>query len=291
MFRSGKELLEFCSINQCKISRAMIIREMQIFETTEEEIYRRMIEQWKVMESSIKQSLEKDVQTISGLLGGEAKKMNDRTQKNQSVCGKVMSKAITYSMGVMEVSASMGLIVAAPTAGSAGILPGTLQALQEEYGWDDLMMVEALIHASAIGMIIAEQATLSGAEGGCQAETGSAAAMTASAIGELLGLNPEDSLQAAAICLKNVMGLVCDPIAGLVEAPCQKRNAMGSANALISTELVMAGIPSIIPFDEVVIAMGHVGQSIPASLRETALGGLAATPTGCMIKRKMVNHI
>lgn len=197
--------------------------------------------------------------------------------------GPLVSKAIGAAMGVMEVNTSMGLIVAAPTAGSCGILPGSILTTAEHYGWSDDQILEALFVAGAIGMLITRNATVSGAEGGCQAETGSAAAMAAAGIVAVLGGTPHQTLDAAATALKNVMGLVCDPIAGLVESPCQKRNALGTANALISAEITLAGIPSIIPFDEVVEAMYRVGRRMPMELRETALGGIANTPTGCAI--------
>jgi len=291
MFGNGKELLAFCEENKMSISQAMIQRECDLFETPEAEARQHMFQQWQVMESSVADALSQDLTSMGGLIGGEAKKLMKRQRAGVSVCGDITAKAVAYAMGVLEVNASMGVIVAAPTAGSSGILPGTLKALQEKHNWDDEQMTSALFCAAAVGLIISEKATVAGAEGGCQAETGSAAAMTAAAICELVGASPGVSLHAAAICLKNVMGQVCDPIAGLVEAPCQKRNGIGAANALISAEMALAGIPSLIPFDEVVEAMGHVGRSLPESLRETALGGVAATPTGCLYKERLKQDV
>lgn len=291
MFGNGQELLLFCTEKNIPISQAMILRESSLFETPPETVKQRMLQQWRVMEASVSNALTQDLTSMGGLIGGEAKKLMKRQRSGESVCGDLTAKAVAYAMGVLEVNASMGVIVAAPTAGSSGILPGTLKALQEKYCWDDQEMTAALFCATAVGLIISEKATVAGAEGGCQAETGSAAAMTSAAICELMGASPEVSLHAAAICLKNVMGQVCDPIAGLVEAPCQKRNGIGAANALISAEMALAGIPSLIPFDEVVEAMGHVGRSLPESLRETALGGVAATPTGCLYKEKLKENI
>lgn len=287
MLGSGKELLEFCREKSCTVSEAMVLREIDLTGIDREEIQERMEEQWRIMKEAVRASLSGELRSMGGLIGGEAKKIMSRLHTGESVCGRLTAKAMAYAMGVLEVNASMGRIVAAPTAGSSGILPGTLLALQEEKGWSDAQMTQALFHAAAIGLIITEKATVAGAEGGCQAETGAASAMTAAAICELYGAGPDVSLHAAAISLQNVLGLVCDPIAGLVEEPCQKRNGMGSANALISSEMALSGIPSLIPFDEVVEAMGQVGRNMPASLRETALGGLAATPTGCRIKREM----
>ena len=176
---------------------------------------------------------------------------------------------------------------AAPTAGSCGILPGAIVTIGKEYGIDDETMIDALFTASAIGAIITRNATVSGAEGGCQAETGAAAAMASAGVVEMMGGSPEQAVHAASHCLQNVMGLVCDPIAGLVEVPCQGRNAIGVANALISAELCLAGILNIIPFDETVAAMYKVGKTLPMELRETALGGVAATCTGCSLTNKI----
>lgn len=201
-----------------------------------------------------------------------------------------MLKAVAAAMAVLEVNASMGQVVAAPTAGSCGILPGVLVTLGEELHLDDDELTKALFTASAIGLIVSKNATVAGAEGGCQAETGTAAAMAAASAIELLGGSPEEVLHGAAMTFKNILGLVCDPIAGLVESPCVKRNAIGAANALISTDMALAGIKSIIPFDEVVDAMYKVGKSMPVELKETALGGLAATPTGKRLAKEILNR-
>jgi L-serine dehydratase len=202
-----------------------------------------------------------------------------------------MAKAVAASMAVLEVNASMGKIVAAPTAGSSGILPGALISVGEDFKKNDDDICKALFTASAVGYIITRNATVSGAEGGCQAETGAAAAMASAAIVEMLGGTAEEALAAAAITIKNILGLVCDPVAGLVEVPCVKRNAIGTANALISADMALAGIKSVIPFDEVVEAMYKVGRSLPSSLKETSLGGLATTPTGIKLKNEILGNI
>lgn len=186
-------------------------------------------------------------------------------------------------MAVLEVNASMGLIVAAPTAGSSGVLPGILMALQEEKGFSDEELYSGLLNASAVGYILMRNASVSGAEAGCQAEVGAASAMAASAIVELMGGTPKQCLSAAVHAMSNLLGLVCDPIAGLVEAPCQTRNAIGVANAITSAELALAGVEHPIPFDEMAESMYHVGKSLPFELRETAMGGCAGTPTGCKL--------
>lgn len=194
-----------------------------------------------------------------------------------------LSKAIAYAMAVLEVNASMGLIVAAPTAGSSGVIPGAVLSVCEDYGLGDAAVFDGLLNASAIGFLFMRNASVAGAEAGCQAEVGAASAMAASAIAQLLGGSPQQCLQAASLALSNLLGLVCDPIAGLVESPCQTRNAIGVANAFTSAQLALAGVNHPVPFDEMTEAMYKVGKSLPFELRETALGGNAATPTGCSL--------
>ncbi|MCC5911561.1 MAG: L-serine ammonia-lyase, iron-sulfur-dependent, subunit alpha [Clostridiaceae bacterium] len=290
-FSKGHELLDLCKEHNKKIYEIMIEREKIISGTTEEEIKAAMRESLEIMKASVNKGLTENIKSVSGLIGGAAKKLEDRREKvRQPVCGSIMSKAISRSMAVLEVNAAMGKIVAAPTAGSSGIIPGTLITLAEEFNIDDERLIEGLITASAVGMIISKNATVAGAEGGCQAETGSAAAMAAAVTVELMGGSPEASLHAAAMCIKNILGLVCDPIAGLVESPCENRNALGAANALISAEIALAGVTSLIPFDEVVDTMYKVGRSLPMELRETALGGLADTPTGRRLKEEIFGN-
>ncbi|SDK57171.1 L-serine ammonia-lyase, iron-sulfur-dependent, subunit alpha [Natronincola ferrireducens] len=279
-FTTGAELLDLCKQSNKNISEIMMMREQNTSDLTERQIIDKMMSSLQIMKEAAHRGITQEVKSVSGLIGGDAKKINDRSKKEKSVCGLIMSKAISRAMAVLEINAAMGRIVAAPTAGSCGILPGTLITVGEEFELNDEALLQGLMTASAIGMIISRNATVAGAEGGCQAETGSAAAMAAAAVVELVGGTPEMALDAAAMCIKNILGLVCDPIAGLVEAPCEKRNAIGAANALISAEMALAGVKSIIPFDEVVDTMYRVGRCLPDELRETAMGGLAATPTG-----------
>ena len=275
-FTSGAELLEKCKELNMTIHELCVEREAELTGISKEEVRDKM----RVSLNIMKEAVEKAVQ--------EAKKLtNFRNSSAKTVCGDLMNKAMAAAMGTMEVNASMGLIVAAPTAGSCGILPGAIVTIGKEYGIDDETMIDALFTASAIGAIITRNATVSGAEGGCQAETGAAAAMASAGVVEMMGGSPEQAVHAASHCLQNVMGLVCDPIAGLVEVPCQGRNAIGVANALISAELCLAGILNIIPFDETVAAMYKVGKTLPMELRETALGGVAATCTGCSLTNKI----
>ncbi|MBM7615792.1 L-serine ammonia-lyase, iron-sulfur-dependent, subunit alpha [Alkaliphilus hydrothermalis] len=289
-FNNGQELIESCKENNQKIHEVMLAKEVEVSGLTEEEIKDKLRVSLDIMKKAIERGLTEDMKSVGGLIGGDAKKIKERNEREKSVCGSLMSKAISRSMAVLEVNAAMGKIVAAPTAGSSGILPATLITVGEEFDLDDEVLLQGLITASAVGLIISKNATVAGAEGGCQAETGSAAAMAAAAVVEMMGGNPEMALHAASACLKNVLGLVCDPIAGLVEAPCEKRNAIGAANALISAEMALAGVKSIIPFDEVVQAMYRVGRSLPFELRESAIGGLAGTPTGQRIKREILGE-
>ena len=220
---------------------------------------------------------------MGGLIGGEAKKLNDHRQAGKSIVGNLMSKAITYSMAVLEVNASMGLIVASPTAGSSGVLPGVLLALQEEYKISDDRIIDGLFNASAIGYLAMQNATVSGAVGGCQAEVGVAAAMAASAATELMGGTPRECTYAASTVLMNMLGLICDPVLGLVEYPCQNRNASGAANALVAAEMSLSGITQMIPLDEMLDCMYNVGRRLPVEFRETAKGGCALTPSACKL--------
>ncbi|ROR27480.1 L-serine dehydratase [Mobilisporobacter senegalensis] len=280
-FNNGESLINICNEKNMTISEIMIQREMEASEMDRNDTLAKMDRSYQIMKQAVHTALENDLKSMGGLIGGEAKLLQNHRMNSNTACGPFVSKAITYAMGVLEVNSSMGLIVAAPTAGSSGVIPGAFVALQEEHGYSDEEMVHALFHAGAIGYIITRNATVAGAEGGCQAEVGSASAMAASAITQLMGGNPEQCLRAAAFALSNLLGLVCDPVAGLVESPCQSRNAIGVSNALISAEIALSGIKFLIPFDEMVDAMYHVGRSLPFELRESALGGCAATPSAC----------
>jgi L-serine dehydratase len=290
-FSSGIELIENCREFDKKIWEIMIEREIFYTEKSREEIFNNMNENLKIMKNAITKGLNEDIKSVGGLVGGDAKRLKERYNTQDTVSGKKMAKAVAASMAVLEVNASMGKIVAAPTAGSSGILPGALISVGEDFKKNDDDICKALFTASAVGYIITRNATVSGAEGGCQAETGAAAAMASAAIVEMLGGTAEEALAAAAITIKNILGLVCDPVAGLVEVPCVKRNAIGTANALISADMALAGIKSVIPFDEVVEAMYKVGRSLPSSLKETSLGGLATTPTGIKLKNEILGNI
>ena len=218
---------------------------------------------------------------MGGLIGGESRKLSLHAQQKKELCGDLLQKAITYAMATLETNASMGLIVASPPAGSAGIVPGLMLAMQEHYHFSDAKIIQALFNASAIGYLAMRNATVAGAVGGCQAEVGVASAMAASAAVELMGGTPEECTYAASTVLMNMLGLVCDPVGGLVEYPCQNRNAAGVANAVVAAEMALAGIRQLIPLDEMIQTMFAVGRKLPAELRETAMGGCAVTPSAC----------
>lgn len=254
--------------------------QIQAMEITAEDLLHKMLTSLKVMEESIQTGLQGH-RSKGGLVGGDALRMQNafQAQPERSVAGPVLNRAITFALAVGEANACMGRIVAAPTAGASGVLPAVLFALAEAKGFSREELVPPLIIAGMIGMVIADRASLSGASGGCQAECGSAAAMAAGAIVSLLRGSPEQIGDAAAIALKNMLGLVCDPVAGLVEVPCVKRNAGAAAQAIAAAEMALAGVKSVIPVDEVIDAMGAVGKRMHPSLKETAQGGLAVSPT------------
>lgn len=285
--RNGADLLEICRQRHLPLHRVMLEYESNKSGKTPEEIRKVMQSSLRVMRESIDQGLNEGKDIRGKMIGGQAKKLYQRYKNTAPVCGYPMARAVSFALSVTEVNASMGRIVAAPTAGSCGVLPGVLFSLAETHEASDDRLIAGLLTAGAVGLVIAKNASLSGAEGGCQAEVGSASAMGAAAAVEIMGGSPEQALHAGAIALKNLLGLVCDPIAGLVEAPCSKRNAIGTANALVAAEMALAGIESIIPFDEVVAAMHQVGRAMPCALRETAEGGLAATPTGMRLKQEI----
>ena len=247
-FKSARELLALCKQEQCPISEIMRRRECELGETARDVVDHQMARALEIMRESAAQPLKNPIRSMGGLIGGEAKKLSGHAVKGKAICGDVLSRAIIYAVAVLEVNASMGLIVAAPTAGSAGVVPGLLLALQDIYKISNSRLVDALFNAGAIGYLAMRNATVAGAVGGCQAEVGVAASMAASASVELMGGTPEQCMDAASTVLMNMLGLVCDPVGGLVEYPCQNRNAAGVANALIAAEMALSGVKQLIPF-------------------------------------------
>jgi L-serine dehydratase len=276
-YSSFAELLSAAEEAHVTLGRVALVREVSESGTEEHEVRAHMTESLGVMRGSVENGLDGHVRSRSGFVGGDARRLVD---SDAGPIGGTFADAIAGAMAVGEVNAAMGRIVAAPTGGASGVLPAVLLTVGAQLGATQDALVDALFAAAGIGGVIAARATLSGAAGGCQAEIGSASAMAAAAAVQLSGGSPAQAGHAASFAIQGQMGLVCDPIGGLVEIPCVYRNATGAAVALASVEMALAGIEFPVSFDEVVDAMGQVGRSLPPSLRETALGGLAATPTG-----------
>lgn len=287
MFNKAEELLMQCNEKNKKISEIVIEKELFNSGITYAELMQAMNNTLSVMKDSATSALNKEIISVSGLTGGDSKKVEEYKNSGKTLTGELIISAMAKALSTSEVNASMGRIVAAPTAGASGIVPSALLSAQEKLNLTDDQLLMGLFTAAGVGEIVAKNATVSGAEGGCQAECGTAAAMAAAAIVEMAGGTPEASFDAASFSLVNIMGLVCDPIGGLVEYPCALRNASGVVNALISADLALAGVKSLVPFDEVVDAMYRVGKMLPEALRETALGGLATTPTGEKLRRRI----
>ncbi|MDM5213423.1 L-serine ammonia-lyase, iron-sulfur-dependent, subunit alpha [Peribacillus sp. NJ4] len=286
MFRNVAELIELADSKQKKISELMIEQEMEVTGKSREQIIHQMGVNLDVMEQAVEKGLQ-GVRSVSGLTGGDAVLLQNYIKSGNSLSGEMLLDAVSKAVATNEVNAAMGTICATPTAGSAGVVPGTLFALQNKLKPNREQKIEFLFTAGAFGFVVANNASISGAAGGCQAEVGSASGMAAAAIVEMAGGTPAQSAEAMAITLKNMLGLVCDPVAGLVEVPCVKRNAMGAANAMVAADMALAGITSRIPCDEVIDAMYKIGLTMPSALRETAQGGLAATPTGRELEAKI----
>lgn len=282
-FTTGAELLALCGREGCSIAQAMAAREEALAaldgaDAGTDEYLTRVLD---VMRASTEKPLREPEQSIGGLIGGEAHDSAAACARPDAVIDGIAADAMVRAMAVLETNACMGRIVATPTAGSSGVLPGVLFALQNGKGFDDATLRAGVLTASAVGYLAARNATVSGAEGGCQAEVGTAAAMAAAAAVEMAGGTPAAALDAASNALCALMGLVCDPVGGLVEIPCQKRNGSAAAVALTCAQIALAGVPNLVPFDETVAAMDAVGRTLPATLRETALGGIAAAPSAC----------
>lgn len=276
----------------CKLSPGETLGELSLrleeeAGTPREEALEKLSGMLSVMESEVQNALHIPVHSISGLTGGDGCRYERYRVSGGSLLGEIPALATAYALSASETNAAMGRIVACPTAGSCGILPACVLAVAKVKGISREGQLLALAGAGLIGELIDEHASLSGAEGGCQAECGSAAAMAAGAVAQMLGGSPEAAFHAAAIAIKNQLGLVCDPVAGLVEIPCIKRNAGGVAIALSAADMALAGVESRIPFDDVVEAMNRVGKALPAALRETAGGGLATTKAGLAMKEKV----
>lgn len=287
---TGVELIDVCKKDNIPIWEYTIRSEMAKSEQSREVVIEKMRNNLHVMLSSSSIAQEKEIKSVSGLIGGDAYRLRKYADSGKTLTGDFMVKAMARAISSSEVNAAMGRIVASPTAGSCGILPAVIISAAEKLGKTEEDMINGLFTASGVGIIIAKHATLAGAEGGCQAECGSAAAMGSAAVVEMMGGTPEQALDAAAVVLKNILGLICDPVAGLVEVPCAKRNIAGTVSALTTAEIVIAGVKSKIPFDEVVWAMNKVGKQMPPELRETAQGGIAITPTAERLRQEIFSE-
>ncbi|RPF56032.1 L-serine ammonia-lyase, iron-sulfur-dependent, subunit alpha [Aquisalibacillus elongatus] len=286
MFRSVSDLIKITEERNIPISEVMIEQEIEESGKTREQIFAEMERNLDVMEDAVEEGLQ-GVKSKSGLTGGDAVLIQKYREEKQPLSGDLMLEVVSKAVSTNEVNAAMGTICATPTAGSAGCVPGVLFGIKDRLNPTREQMVRFLFTAGAFGQVIANNASISGAAGGCQAEVGSAAGMASAAAVEMAGGTPEQSAQAMAITLKNMLGLVCDPVAGLVEVPCVKRNAMGSSQAIVSADLALAGVTSRIPCDEVIGAMYQIGEKMSSTLKETAEGGLAATPTGKALAAKI----
>ena len=280
-FKNAKELLRLCEEQNLPISEIMRQREIRVGERDAAETDKKMDRVLEIMKEAAFSPIQHPIRSMGGLIGGESKKLSEHFASGNGLCGELLEKAMIYAMATLETNASMGLIVASPTAGPQVLFRDFFWHFKKVYEISDEAIRQVLFNAGAVGYLAMRNATVAGAVGGCQAEVGIASAMAASAAVELMDGTPKQCLDAASTVLMNMLGLVCDPVGGLVEYPCQNRNAAGVANALIATEMTLAGVPQLIPFDEMLEAMYKVGKRLPAELRETALGGCAATPSAC----------
>ncbi|MEX5913583.1 L-serine ammonia-lyase, iron-sulfur-dependent, subunit alpha [Staphylococcus ureilyticus] len=290
MYHSMREIIDYAVAQNTTFAEMMIHEEMELKGISRDEVRALMKQNLDVMREALEKGLSGDgVKSVTGYTGHDAVKLDRYNEDYHALSGHDMVEALKGAISTNEVNAAMGIICATPTAGSSGTIPGILFKLEKTHGLTEAQMIDFLFAAALCGKIIANNASVAGAIGGCQAEVGSASAsaIAAAAAVEIFGGTPEESGHAMALAISNLLGLVCDPVAGLVEIPCVMRNAIGSGNGLISADLALAGIKSRIPVDEVIEAMDRVGRNLPASLRETGLGGLAGTPTGEAIKKKI----
>lgn len=288
MFDSIRETIDYAVENNMSFADIMVKEEMELSGKSRDEVRAQMKQNLDVMgDAVIKGTTGDGVESVTGYTGHDAAKLRDYNESHHALSGYEMIDAVKGAIATNEVNAAMGIICATPTAGSSGTIPGALFKLEKTHDLTEDQMIDFLFTSALFGRVVANNASVAGATGGCQAEVGSASAMAAAAAVAIFGGSPEASGHAMALAISNLLGLVCDPVAGLVEIPCVMRNAIGSGNALISADLALAGIESRIPVDEVIEAMDKVGRKLPASLRETGLGGLAGTPTGEAIKRKI----
>lgn len=283
-FHNIAELLRLASERQLPVHEIVLTVESEQKQRSKEELIEEMRNNWHVMHDSVKTGLKEGIRSVSGLTGGDAPKLYRR--QLTGFLGQAAVSTAAFAVAASEVNASMGRIVACPTAGSCGILPAVLTEAYEQ-GCSEEAITMSLFTAAGIGMVIDENASIAGALGGCQAECGSAAGMAAAALAEIGGGTPEQIGHAAALAIKNLLGLACDPVAGLVEVPCVKRNGFVAVHAMLAADMALAGVKSVIPVDEVIDAMDRIGRAMPRDIKETAEGGLAATKTGRALQKQI----
>ena len=286
-FQSINEIIEICKKDKLRFYDAIMRDTCTVTETTEEQNLKQMNEMWQVM-CEASEGYDATLKSRSGMVGGNGQQMKNYTERGEGYCGEFMLTVIAEALKMGESNACMKRIVAAPTAGSCGVLPSVYIAVKKHHGVSDEAIVKSMFVAAGVGEVIAARAYIAGATGGCQAEIGTAAAMTAAGLVSLKNGTPEQIAHAVAMTLKGMLGLVCDPVAGLVEVPCVKRNVTGAANAVVCAEMALAGIESAIPVDQVIDAMREVGDHMPSMYKETACGGCATTPKGIEIAHMLV---
>ncbi|MCY0894770.1 MAG: L-serine ammonia-lyase, iron-sulfur-dependent, subunit alpha [Alicyclobacillaceae bacterium] len=289
-FSHIQELVSLAEERHCSMGDLMLEVEMEASGQRADEILERMSRQLDVMEQAVRKGTTESVVSKTGLTGGDGFRMQTYLNEGRTLLPGDALRPLAYALAVSEVNASMGRIVATPTAGAAGILPGVLMYMVDTHGTRRETLVRGLLTAAALGLVVANSASISGAVGGCQAEIGSATAMAAGTLVEMQGGSPRQVAHAVGIALKNSLGLVCDPVGGLVEIPCILRNGLHALTAIAAADMALAGIRSIIPADEVIQVMHHIGQKMPSALRETGLGGLASTPTGQRLREQVFGH-
>lgn len=284
------ELCKLADENDTAIWEIVLENEMEVFGRSREAVFDELRKRFEVMEKSANRALERPYDTVGNLIRGSAHTQHRYTQTKEGICGSFINRAMALALSCCEINAAMGKICAAPTAGSCGILPAVLISVRDRYGLSEEAVLEGMLTASGIGAVVMKNATVAGAEGGCQAECGVAAAMAAAAAVHMCGGTNEMCANACSFALMNVMGLVCDPVAGLVQLPCAMRNASQTVNALTSADVALSGAPCLIPVDEVIDAMYKVGKALPSSLKETAEGGIAATLAGKRISEEIFGN-
>lgn len=286
-YKTADQLRKLCKKHHHAIAEIAVLYEMEYSAMKRSEVLAKMRRVKNIMKDAVKKSLSKSKKSALGMAGGDAYKLHHAIGRKKMAMSKMALKAMSYAVATGETNSSMGQIAAFPTAGGSGVIPGVMLAATEQWKFSEQRLLKGLFTAAAIGKIIAENATLSAAAGGCQAEVGAAVSMAAAGVTEMRGGSPEQALDAAAIALKSYLGLACDPLGGLVAVPCIKRNMLGVSAALSASDAAIAGVKSFVPFDDVVLAMRNIARQMPSTLRETALGGLATTPTGLRIRRKL----